>query len=67
MNAISILAAIPELAYLPEQLAAAIKGHREIIIPDPEAFVVEKLGIFGRPPDLHDPRGDHSDLVVPDA
>ena len=31
------------------------------------SYVVEELAVLGGPADLHDPRGDDRDLVVPDA
>ena len=65
----------------PHQLAAAVVGLAVLVITNPvpdtpdttinlttvnSPFMVEKLGIFGRPPNLHHSTGDEEDLVVPE-
>ena len=50
----------------PDQISASIVGDRMMIISDPVAFVVEELGLFGGPADLHHAVGDDRHFVVPD-
>ena len=65
----------------PHQLAAPVVGLAVLVITNPvpdtpdttinlttvnSPFMVEKLGIFGRPPNLHHSTGDEEDLVVPE-